>query len=267
MLTIAAVTQYLESIAPLSYQAGYDNAGLLVGSPQTQVSGILVTLDVTPKVLEEAKAHQCNLIITHHPPIFQPIRQLSDQGFTTQVITFAIQHQIALYAIHTNLDHLPNGVNQTLGHKIGLQDLRILQPIPKPQPDPGYPIGAGMIGQLPTPLSPDRFLAHLQQKLQLACIRYTFTSQTAIEQVAICGGSGSFLIPVARARNAHAFVTADLKYHQCFQSDAKMMLADIGHYESEIGTQELLYQLLSTKFTNIALRQASTITNPIRYYV
>ena len=361
--TVHHITQYLEAIAPPAYQADYDNTGLQVGDPHASVTGVLIALDPTQALLEEAVDKGCNLIITHHPLLFRPIKKVTPHHAITRTIRYAIQHDLHLYAIHTNLDHIATGINQTLGHALGLEKLRILAPLPHthqllttyvplqsldkvkhalfqagaghiedyeacsftstgqgsfhptPQAQPHigkneqhntveeaclrttlpthlqdtvvaallqtHPyqtplyhfqplqgprsLGAGMIGTLPQPLSPDDFLAQVKAQLSLPALRHTAPTTKTIQRIAICGGSGTSLLPHASRAKADAFLTADTKYHQFFDAQGHLMLVDIGHYESEIGFKDLIYKLLSKKFHNIALQKCTTYTNPIQY--
>jgi len=260
-LTVQTITEELEKIAPLSYQTEYDNAGIQVGDPQTAVTGILITLDITEQVLHEAVQHGCNLIIAHHPLIFRPLSQITPSHAVTRAIIYAIQHHLTLYATHTNFDHVVQGTNQMLGQKLGLCDLRILAPLGN---DPH--VGAGMIGTLPTPLSPEKFLTHVKKSLGLTALRYTTPPRDTIQHVAICGGSGSSLIPHAARAQVDAFVTADIKYHQFFDAANAFMLVDVGHYESEIGLVDFIHATLSPHFSHLPLRKSSVDTNPVHYH-
>ena len=267
MVLIEEISEYLASVAPLTLQADYDNVGLIVGDPKRPVEGVLITLDITLEVLQEAKERKANLVISHHPPIFRALKKIREDDPVGQLITYAIQHNIALYSIHTNLDHLPHGVNKHLADRLGLHSLAILQPLSGFQLKDSIEAGAGMIGYLQVPLLAGDLLEHLKQVLELSCLRHTAFPDKPLEKIALCGGSGGALFSVAKAEGADAFITADIKYHQFFEATRKTMLIDIGHYESEVGTKALIYQLLSKKFTKIALLEATTITNPIQYYV
>ncbi|MEM9737770.1 MAG: Nif3-like dinuclear metal center hexameric protein [Bacteroidota bacterium] len=268
-ITIRTVTDYLETISPVSYQESYDNAGLVVGYPTTEVRGILTTLDITEQVLEEAVVQGCNLVISHHPLIFRPLYKV-DQGSVGRAITYAIQNKLALYSLHTNLDYVMGGVNTALGKRLGLSNLSFLKRLPIPSDSSvvsSLDRGAGMIGSLPQPLSEEDFLAYLKEKLSLTTFRYSSTRKQSIQQVAIAGGVGIGLLPDALAASADAFVTADIKYHQFLDSDYQLLLVDIGHYESEVHVKTLLAHYLSEKFNKIVLKESTIISNPIKYYV
>ncbi len=364
MPPIKDITNYLEQIAPLAYQEDYDNAGLLVGDATAAVSGILICLEVTEAVLQEAQSKGCNLIIAHHPFIFRPIKKLTGSNAVERCMLQAIRQGIAIYAIHTNLDNVAHGVNQQIAQILGLQDLSILLPkaavlhklitfVPLSSVDvvlqalhqagagrignythcsfvhtgigsfrpteaatpyigvpnqlekieesriemvfPAYlkdaiiqvlqathpygevayyihklenidaQIGAGMLGTLPQPLSGEAFLDYLKAKMNLSCIRHTAPIDRPIKGVAVCGGAGSALIQQAIVKQADVLITADVKYHDFFNTEGKILVADIGHYESEVCIKALIYTLLSEKFANIAILECATVTNPIHY--
>ncbi len=363
-LLIKEVTSYLETLAPKSLQEGYDNCGLLTGNPDDRVTGILVTLDCTEGVVEEALHLKCNLIIAHHPIIFKGLKKITGQNYVERTIIKAIKNDVAIYAIHTNLDHVYMGVNKKIAEKLGLLNLKILAPkkntlcklvtfapivksteilevlykagagqignykncsfrvfgtgtfLPAFNTNPhiGQPgkpeeteearievifpehltsaivdilkkehpyeevayyvsrienenqeVGAGMIGELPTAEEPKVFLERLKHVMKAECVRYTSLIKRPIKKVAVCGGSGSFLLPNAIQAQADAFVSADFKYHEFFDADGQILVADIGHFESEQYTKELLKEVLEEKFPTFAINFSNTITNPISY--
>ena len=364
MVRISDITEYLEQIAPLSLQEDYDNSGLLTGDINQKLKGILISLDATEDVIDEAIKSGSNLIISHHPIIFRGLKRITGSTYVERVIIKAIKNDIALYAIHTNLDNIKNGVNKKIADKLGLINVTILNAktsslyklvtfIPKENvldvlnamhdsgagvigdydhcsfrvqgkgrfkpnesanPHIGeknkieevdeerieliYPeylshkilgslkashpyeevayyvhklenrsedIGSGMIGQLKDPLDVEDFLLLLKRSFNLEQVKYTPIQNRKIKQVAVCGGSGSFLIKVAKKAGADAFVSADIKYHEYFDSEGNILIADIGHYESEVFTKELIFELLKKKFSNIALQLSEVNTNPIKY--
>jgi dinuclear metal center YbgI/SA1388 family protein len=361
---IKDVTNYLESIAPRAYQESYDNSGLLVGDAQAEVTGILVTLDCTEAVVHEAIERGCNLVVAHHPIVFKGLKKFTGSNYVERTVMLAIRHDVALYAIHTNLDNVHTGVNRKLAEKIGLTNLRILsprqdtlqklvtfipeadaervlaalheagagqigeykncsfqvagtgsfQPTDAAQPHIGqanrqeyvretraeviFPahrradllavlrknhpyeevayyitalvnenqeVGAGMIGQLESPVEPLAFLQGLKSSMNLKMLRHTAILPKNIQKVAICGGSGSFLLQDAIRAGADILVTADFKYHEFFDADGRIVVADIGHYESEVFTKELLQEVLMKKFHTFANIFSKTVTNPISY--
>lgn len=362
--TIQNIVSYLEKIAPPSYQESYDNAQLITGDPENQVRGILCSLDATEDVIDEAISLGCNLVIAHHPIIFKGLKSLTGKNYVERTIIKAIKNDVAIYAIHTNLDHVSHGVNKKISDKIGLVNTSILQPkkeilsklttfVPleakdsvlsalfeagagkigeysdcsfiaegmgtftpsekanpnkgqrgKPQEEPevrievllpsylerkvvssmkkAHPyeevayflhrlenenqlVGAGMIGELAFPMEEKEFLHHLKQQMNLQVIKHTALLNKPIQKVAVCGGAGIFLLSKAKNAGADIFITSDVKYHEFFDAENQIVVCDIGHYESEIYTKELLEELLSQNFTNIALYLTKVVTNPITY--
>ncbi len=365
MINIKQVTDFLEQKAPLAWQESYDNCGLIIGDAQKNVSAILVCLDVTEAIIDEAISKNCNLIIAHHPLIFSGVKKITGANYIERIIVKAIQNNIAIYAIHTNLDNVADGVNAKIAEKLELINTRILAPKegtlyklttycpiasaqeisaalyengagnignydqcsfqsngtgsyralqganptigkiniqhqePETKIDVVFPkfkknqilnalrevhpyeevafeifelknellqIGAGMIGELKNHMTETAFLSHLKNKMELHCIRHTAFNKS-IKTVAICGGSGSFLLPNALKNNADVFVTGDFKYHEFFNTENNIMIADIGHYESEKFTIELIGKWLSEKFANFAVIFTETNTNPVKYYI
>lgn len=363
-IKIKDVTRYLEAWAPLSYQESYDNAGLITGNSSNDVSGILITLDCTEDVVEEAIQSGCNLIIAHHPIIFKGLKKLTGSNYVERTIIKAIKHDVAIYAIHTNLDNVQSGVNKKICEKIGIKNARILSGkddtlnklvtfIPKenagevtsalydagagqvgdykncsfqvkgtgtflptdstnphigeknkqtyvdearvellfpahlkkqvlaalrrvhPYEEVAYyifpllnenqEVGSGMVGDLEQPMEPLDFLRSLKDKMNLNVIRYTALLPRKVQKIAVCGGSGSFLLQKAIQANADFFITADFKYHEFFDADGKIMIADIGHYESEVFTKDLIMDVLIKKFRTFAINFSKTPTNPISY--
>ena len=364
MTKIKELTHYIQQVAPLTYQESYDNSGLQTGYPETEITGVLLTLDCTLAVMEEAISQNCNLILTHHPVIFRPLKKLTGSNEVEQVIIKAIRHQIAIYACHTNLDNVLPGVNAKIAEKLGLKNTRILAPkvgdllklitfVPlektsavlqalyaagagqignykncsfqsggtgtftpnskaKPflgkadQPEEvnenrlevvfpehlkapvvnalinAHPyeevaydlyrtenqnqeVGSGMLGELPEPLPATNFIAVLKEKMELSAIRHTQLVDKPIRKVAVCGGAGSFLISNALKQQADVYITADLKYHDFFAAENRILLVDIGHYESEVYTKDLFYDIIVNNFTNFAVLKSKVNTNPVRY--
>lgn len=364
-MKLSLITRYLESLAPLSYQESYDNSGLLVGDPEKEVHGAIVALDCTEAIVDEAIANNCNLIITHHPIVFKGLKKLNGKTYVERVIIKAIQHNIALYAIHTNLDSMAEGVNKVICDRLGILNTKILSPksgvlkklvtfCPIAQANgvrealfeaggghignysdcsfnsegfgtfkgaadsnpfagtPGvlhtepevrielifkapderkillallenhpyeevaydiYPlenklqtVGAGMIGWLDQELDGYEFLQRVQHRMQASVIRHTEMRPGKIKKVAVCGGSGSFLLKDAIAAGADAFVTADFKYHEFFDAEQKLMIADIGHFESEQFTSAFLVDTLQKKFPEFLFQHTRISTNPVSYF-
>lgn len=365
-MILTELTDYLESLAPLAYQESYDNAGLIVGNPAQEITQAIISLDCTEAVVEEAIHRQCNLIISHHPIVFKGLKRFNGNTYVERVVMKAIKNNIALYAIHTNLDNVYNGVNKKIADTLELAHSTILSPkdgllnklvvfVPKdhaeslktalfsagagnignysecsfsltgegtfkaqqgaspyvgkigerhfeneerievvypynverkllialyenhPYEEVAYDIyklenkyvgvGSGMIGTLKKPLTELEFFAHLKNKLQLKVIRHTALTGKNVQRVAVCGGAGGFLLPQAIRQGADVFITADYKYHEFFDAEDKVIIADVGHFESEQFTQELLLEIIQKKFPNFAVRLTGVNTNPINYYI
>jgi dinuclear metal center YbgI/SA1388 family protein len=364
-MKIFDVIYELELIAPPHFQESYDNAGLIIGDASAECTGIIVSLDAIEAVVDEAITKKCNLIIAHHPIIFSGLKKLNGKNYVERTILKAIKNDIAIYAIHTNLDNVKKGVNNKIAQKIGLQNLQILQPKEnilkklitfapldkaedlrkalfaagaehlgkysecsfntegtgtfKPEAGadphtgeigkrhegneikievifPGYleqkilramieahpyeevaydiialgnylsDVGSGMLGEFDEPVDEVKFLERIKAAFNLKVIKHTNLPGKKIKKVAICGGAGSFLIPVAISNNADVYITADIKYHEFFDAE-KMLLMDIGHYESEQYTIDLLYDILREKYPNFAVQKTEVNTNPVNYFL
>jgi len=365
-MRLSILIKHLEAFAPPNYQEDYDNSGLLVGSPEQEVHAALVALDCTEQVVDEAIALGCNLIITHHPIVFKGLKSFTGKTYVERVVEKAIRHNLALYAIHTNLDHVKYGVNGVISERLGLKNLKVLKPkggllkklvtfCPTEQAEDlrlalfaagaghisGYSdcsfnaegtgtfkagegsdpyageigilhhepetrietvfvaqderkvllalfenhpyeevaydiyglenkldaVGAGMIGWLEHELDGRAFLGLVKERMDASVIRHTALLPKKIRKVAVCGGSGSFLLKDAIAAGADAFVTADFKYHEFFDADEKLVIADIGHFESEQFTSNLLIDIIQENFPNFAIRLTEHNTNPINYFI
>ena len=357
------IIECLENWAPPSLQEEYDNSGLIIGIKQNEIKGILVTLDCTEEVIDEAIKKKCNLIISHHPLIFRPIKKITGSNYVERSILKAIKNSIAIYSIHTNLDNIITGVNSKIANKIGLKNIEILNKksnllskiefyVPKDYKENTlkklFKIGAGKIGNYDScsfqseglgTFRPDNnaspfigksnkfqnsnevkvellFENHLEKEL-ISClkkshpydevafyitkinnkskligsgivgnlkidtssllkklkkvfkskvIKHTILNKKNVNKIAVCGGSGSFLINKALENNSDVFITSDLKYHDFFEGDSKMLIIDIGHYESEQFTKELIFEYLNKKLVNIAVHLSKINSNPIKYY-
>ncbi len=364
-MKIKEITDILEEFAPLEYQEEYDNSGLLLGNPETEVTAVLCCVDVNEKVLDEALKLDANLIIAHHPVIFKEVVRITGQTPVEKIIEMAIKKDIAVIAAHTNIDNVYSGVNKKICDKLDLQDCKIMDTgkkqfckiitfvpenqaekvrtaifkagaghignydccsfniqgegtfrgsentnpyvgkkgeihfekeirietiLPRiilhkvieaminahPYEEVAYDVyslendnpkaGSGMMGTLDSSLSVDEFLRLLKKTFKTQSIRYCKPGTGIISKVAVCGGSGSFLVEKAMKLGADAIVTGDVKYHQFFDFSERIMIADIGHYESEQYTQEIFYDLLTEKFPKFAVHLSKINTNPINYY-
>jgi len=260
--TIGDLCAHLESIAPLHLQESYDNAGLITGELDWEVSGVLCALDATVEVVREAAEKGCNVVVAHHPIVFKGLKKISSTNYVGRAVIEAIRRDVAIYAIHTNLDNvLDQGVNQAIAQRLGLQGLSILAPR-----GPEEEIGAGILGDLPEEMTEEGFLTLVKERMATKCVRHTRLTGLPIKRVALCGGSGSFLIDAAIRAGADAYLTGDVKYHEFFDADDKLLLLDIGHFESEQFTIPLLADIISKKFRNFAAYCTERSTNPVHYF-
>jgi dinuclear metal center YbgI/SA1388 family protein len=265
-MLIKDITDYLESFAPLHYQESYDNAGLIIGDNQMQFKGALICLDITPEVVNECISLDYNMIISHHPLIFNGLKKINPTDSIGKSIITSLKNDIAIYAIHTNIDNsFPDGVSSKMAQKLGLMNLQILDPKEKSS-GAENPYGTGIIGEFNVPKEETYFLEFLKQKLNLNCIKYTKLLKKPIRKIAICGGSGSFLLSKAILSGADVFISSDFKYHDYFEAENRIVIANIGHYESEIFTIELIYDKLTNNFNNFAASLTKVVTNPIKYF-
>lgn len=364
-MLIKELVDYLESIAPLEYQESYDNSGLIVGNKNDKITNVLVCLDSTESVIDEAIDKNCNIIIAHHPIIFKGLKKLTGKNYIERTIIKAIKNDIAIYACHTNLDNIAGGVSFKMAEKLQLKNVRILAPkselllkltvfVPKSNTGQlldalyaagageignysncsfrttgkgtfkandmanpvigkrgiyeeveesrievifpkqikhkvlsamraGHPyeevsyflhelvndlqiVGSGAIGTLEKPMPAKEFMSFLKNNMALSVIKHTDILSDTIQTIALCGGSGGFLLNNAIAAKADIFITSDYKYHEYFDADSKILIADIGHYESEQFTKELIRDEILKKFTTFATYLSQVKTNPINYF-
>jgi dinuclear metal center YbgI/SA1388 family protein len=264
-MKISAITRFLETLAPPVYQEDYDNTGLQLGSEEEECSGVMISLDPTDTVVEEAAKRGCNLVISHHPLIFRDLKQISPSTGQGRAIVAAVRNNITVYAIHTNLDNVLPGVNSTMADRLGLINREFL--LPGRQGDAKYLSGSGLIGDVPEPLHAQQFLGLLRQRFGIPAIRHSRFTGRSVKRVALCGGAGSFLITNALSKGADFFVSADIRYHSFFEAEDRMVIADIGHYESEQFSIDLLHDAILKKFPNFAVLKAGVPTNPVHYYI
>jgi dinuclear metal center YbgI/SA1388 family protein len=265
-MQIGQITSALENWAPLSFQEEYDNCGLIVGNPSTLCSGVLCSLDCTEAIIDEAIEKGCNLIVSHHPIIFKGIKQFDETSYVAKTVLKAVKHNIALYAIHTNLDNILNGVNCTLADRLNLENRQILAPKPGLKDQNGHPVGSGLKGTLPQEMEEADFLNWIKKTFNLSVIKHTPLIGKQLKNIALCGGSGSFLTQTAKEQNIDCFITSDLKYHDFFEADGTLLLVDIGHGESEQWVSELIVAHLTGKFPTFAVLQSLVCTQPITYF-
>lgn len=255
------VANWLDTVFHPEYQEEYDNSGFLFGEGQSEYRGALVAVDLTEEVVAEAVAHGLSLVITHHPFLFKGVKRLTDSTATGRMVIALARAGVSVYAAHTNLDNLAEGVNGALAEVLDIRGGRILKPL---KGEVG--VGAGMVGELAEAVGCDEYLQWVKQKLGLPMVR---TSQhealQKVKRVAICGGSGAFLIEEAMAAGADLYLTADVKYHDFQRTDSHMVLADIGHYESEQFAKDIIFRAVSNKFSNFACRISDVQGNIVSY--
>lgn len=257
---------YLHSIAPPYLQEDYDNAGLITGHGDMEIKGVLICLDALEAVIDEAITLNCNIVVAHHPIIFRGLKKLNGTNYIERTIIKAIKNDIAIFAIHTNLDNVfTHGVNTKIAEKLNLINQAILSPKPNVLYNDSA-VGAGMIGHLERPMSSDYFLEYLKDKMELTTIKHTHLCKSTITKVAVCGGSGCFLLDTAKKHGADIFISSDFKYHEYFDADNEIIIADIGHFESEKYTIDLLYDLIINKFSTFATHCTKIVTNPIKFF-
>ncbi|MBP5335969.1 MAG: Nif3-like dinuclear metal center hexameric protein [Bacteroidales bacterium] len=248
----------LEELAPLRLQDEWDNSGLQVGFPDTEIRRVLVCLDITEAIVDEAVAKGCNLIVSHHPLLFKALRQVSDATYQQRCVVRALSAGVSIYSAHTSLDNAPGGVNHKMAERIGLQNLRWLSP--REDGDGG----AGLVGELPQPELDADFLARLKQLFGVQCLRHSAPDGRTVRRVALCGGAGAFLLRDAIHAGADCFLSGEFHYHDYFENGG-VLLAELGHYQSEQFTQDLLQAHLSAKFPGLEVVKTALDTNPIQY--
>ncbi len=365
-MKINEIIKALESFAPLPYQENYDNAGLITGHASWDCTGIVCTLDATEAVILEAKKNGCNLVVAHHPIVFGGLKKITGRNYVEQTVITAIKNDVAIYAIHTNLDNVHNGVSKRMAEKLNLKNCKVLDPkygllkklytyVPEeasenvrsaifkagggdignygecsfnvegtgtfkaqtgadpyigevgkrttakeikmeiifpahiqsqivkallgahPYEEVAYDIitlanefqqvGSGVIGELESAFDEKAFLQQIKDIFNLQVIRHTPLLNKKVKKVALCGGAGSFLIGKAMAAGADFYITADVKYHEFFDANGKMVIADIGHWESEQFTTDLLIDILQSKFPTFAVLKSKVKTNPLHYFM
>ncbi|MGA0231642.1 MAG: Nif3-like dinuclear metal center hexameric protein [Saprospiraceae bacterium] len=264
-MKLSGLLEFLQDLAPFEYQETYDNSGHLVGNPQDEIEGVVVSLDATEDVIDEAIALGANVVLSHHPIIFGGIKRLTGNNYVQRTVQKALLNNINLVAIHTNLDNVYNhGVSTYLAELLGLENTDILSPKPGLEYKKKA-IGSGAIGTLSREMDEKAFLGALKSTLDLKTLKHTNLLNKPIKKVALCGGSGRFLLEEAKARNADVFISSDFKYHEFFDAENQIVIADIGHYESEKHTIRMLHEILTNKFSNFASHYTKVNTNPVNY--
>lgn len=258
MVKIKEIISYLESWVPLSFQDSYDNAGLQAGNTNQDFKSGIICLDVRPEIIEEALSTGANFILSHHPVLFHPLKCVSGQNLSEQIIISAIQHNLVIYSMHTNLDNVMDGVNASFSKRLKLQNLKILHPQSISESE--VPVGAGMVGELAKPMQESEFLGFVKGQLELKVLRHSKSLQKPIRKVAVCGGAGAFLLPDALASKANAFVVGEAHYHDFIDYENRIMIIEVGHYESEHWIKYDLLNKLNEKFSTFAVAKSEHST-------
>ena len=258
-MKVRDIIQVIEEFAPLSIQEGWDNSGLCVGSPEDEVTSVLLALDCTPELVDEAMACGADMIITHHPLIFSGLKKISPEDMIGAAVIKAIKAGIAIYAAHTNADKVLEGVSGAMAARLGLVDVEVLDM-------DGEGTGLGAVGNFPEPMTADQAIALVKEKFALKSMKASKPVEGMISRVAMCGGSGGSLIGAARKAGAQLYISGDISYHNFFTPEG-FMIMDIGHYESEIEIVEILFSLLRKKFPTFAVLITQNLnSNPIYYF-
>ena len=259
-MRVKDVTSVIEEFAPLSIQESWDNSGLLIGSPEQEINGVLIGFDCTPELVEEAVQAGADLVITHHPLIFGGVKHISPDDPVGLAIIKAAAAGIAVYAAHTTAAKVIGGVSGAMARRLGLQDVRVLD-------EEAEGVGLGAVGNLPEPMEAEEFIAFVKSRFGLRVARCSRPVESHIERVAMCGGSGSSLIGDAIRSGAQAYICGDISYHHFFTPKGFMVI-DIGHFEGEVEICDILYSLIRKKFPTFAVRTSSRLgaSNPVYYY-
>lgn len=262
-MKIREIIDALEDFAPLALQDGFDNAGLQIGLPEdVDAAGVLLSLDVTEQVIDEAINRGCNMVISHHPLLFHPLKSISGKNYVERCIIKAIRNGIVVYAAHTNLDNALNGVNYKIAEKLNLHDLNWLEQ------KENMNAGSGVVGVLDSPMSKDQFVSFVKETFSVPCVRFNNWHGQTIRTVAVCGGAGAFLIPNAIKHGVDAFITGEIGYHRFFGYEDDLLLMEIGHYESEQFTLDILMDVLRKLLKDdeqCKVMKSQFISNPLIY--
>lgn len=260
VMKIRELLDYLEERVPLSQQEEYDNSGVQCGDTSQVLKAVLVAIDTTEAVVEEAIEKGCNLIVTHHPVLFRGTKSITPDDYINRSLIKALKHDIVVYASHTSLDNDDEGVNIFWANKMGLRNVKILSPI---EDNPN--VGAGVIGDLPSPRSINELVGQMKAFQPITHVAHSKPLADKVKRVAYCGGSGNFLMSVAIEKKADIFITGEAKYNDYYDAEGEILLMTIGHYESELLTKELLKEIMSEKKGNFAIYGAESCANPVHY--
>ena len=258
-MKVREVTAVIEAFAPLSLQESYDNAGLIVGRLDDEVHKALLAVDVSEEVIAEAVEEGCDMIITHHPIIFHPMKRFNSASSTERCVEEAIRRGIVLYAAHTNLDSTPQGMSWRVAQILGLKNIEVMQPTGVDG------AGFGVVGELEEETASQLFMRRVMEQFDVKALRHSDIVKSSVRKVAICTGSGGSLIDVARNSGADIYLTADLKYNDFMRHENSIILADMGHFESEYCAIQLLFDVLSKNLCIFAVRKSARSRNPVNY--
>ena len=260
-MKISEITAVIESFAPLSWQESYDNSGLVVGRPDDEVHRALLAVDVTDEVMDEAEREGCDIVITHHPIIFHPLKRLNSADQVQRCVERAIRRGIALYACHTNLDAAPGGMSFRLAEMLGVERPEVLQAAG----DSGA--GFGAVGELPKAMPAEEFMERIRKVTGARILRHSAIARPEVRRIAVCTGAGAFLAGEAARADVDMYVTADLKYNDFMVPDGRFTVVDAGHFESEYCAIEMLFDILSKNLRTFAVRRSECSCNPVHYFV
>lgn len=258
MPKVAEIATAIEAFAPKNLQEKYDNTGLQVGNPSMEVTGILICLDVTEDILQEAINRSCNMIVSHHPLLFRGLKSLTGADTTQRIAIKALLNNVAVYAAHTNLDATFDGVSYEMAHLLNIHNMQVLDPYPE-----NNDFGIGVVGEI-SPVPRLEFLRKVKETFNVKALRFSsITPGLVIKRVALCGGSGASLIGKAIEAKADAIVTGDVKYHDFTGYGLDILIADIGHFESELCSAKIFSRILKDAFPALTIYFSSKETNPI----
>lgn len=263
--TVHDITAAIEAVAPLTLQESWDNSGMQVGPDTAPCTGVLVCVDVTPQVVDEAIRLGCNLIVSHHPLIFKGLKSITGATPVERAVLKAITHGIAIYSSHTALDNAPGGVSHAMAARLGVDVERVLVPLAG-----RTDAGTGIVGTLPQALTPAQLVQRVKEAYGVPVVRCTavgdsMDANTPVSRVAMCGGSGGPFIADAVKAGAQVYITGDVRYHDFADYGGDILVMDIGHYESEQCTKDIFYQIITQKLANFAVYKSEAGVNPVNY--
>lgn len=260
-MKVSDIVAVIEEFAPASIQEKWDNTGLQIGSPEQEVRGILLGFDCTPELVREAVDSGCDMVITHHPLLFGALRKVDPSDSVSMALIEAVKGGVAVYSAHTSADKVIAGVSGAMAVRLGLKDVEVLDP------DPGGGTGLGVTGSLPEPLPAQDALRLVKDAFGVPVLKTSRPVSCMITKVAMCGGSGSSLIETARLAGAQLYICGDISYHHFFTREG-FMIADVGHFESEVEIVNVFYSIIRKKIPNFAVRISTGLSssNPIYYF-